>query len=113
MPYLSPPTLTKAKQQSQFELSASHPRDHIIFSLALGTGPRLSEIVGLNVDDVFTSDGKPRNRIRLCKEIAKGGRAGDVFLPDALGRHLASDPVSQRRISVIPRRELVVSKRSV
>ena len=61
-----------------------HPRDHMVFSLALGTGLRLSEIVGLNVGDVFTADGKPRSRISLRKEIAKGGRAGDVFLPDAV-----------------------------
>jgi site-specific recombinase XerC len=39
--------------------------------------------------DVFTADGKPRSRNRLRKEIAKGGRAGDVFLPDALGPKLA------------------------
>ncbi len=88
MPYLSPPTLTRSEQQSLLEVSASHPRDHLIFSLALGTGLRLAEIVGLNVGDVFTADGKPRSRIRLRKEIAKGGRAGDVFLPDALGPKL-------------------------
>ena len=28
--------------------------------------------------------GKPRGRVRLRREIAKGGRVGDVFLPDAL-----------------------------
>jgi integrase/recombinase XerC len=48
----------------------------------------LSEIVGLNVGDVFAADGKPRSRIRLRKEIAKNGRAGDVFPPDALGPKL-------------------------
>jgi len=84
MPYLSPPTLTKAEQQTLLRASSIHPRDHLVFSLALGTGLRLSEIVGLNVGDVFAVDGKPRSRIRLRKEIAKGGRAGDVFLPDAL-----------------------------
>jgi len=36
------------------------------------------------VGDVYTPDGKPRNRVRLRSEIAKNGRAGDVFLPDAL-----------------------------
>jgi len=59
-------------------------RDYLIYSLALGTGLRLAEIVGLNVGDVYTPEGKPRSRIRLRPEIAKGGRAGDVFLPDAL-----------------------------
>jgi integrase len=50
----------------------------------LGTGLRLAEIVGLNAGDVYFPDGMPRGRMRLRREIAKGGRAGDVFLPDAL-----------------------------
>jgi integrase len=49
---------------------------------------RLAEIVGLNVGDVFFPDGTPRGRIRLRREIAKGGRSADVFLPDALGPKL-------------------------
>ncbi len=52
--------------------------------MALGTGLRLAELVGPNVDDVFTPDGAPRVRVRVRKEIAKGGRAADVFLPDRL-----------------------------
>ncbi len=88
MPYLSPPTLTRSEQAALLQASSVHPRDHLAFSLALGTGLRLAEIVGLNVGDVFSADGKPRSRIRLRREIAKGGRAGDVFLPDALGPKL-------------------------
>jgi site-specific recombinase XerC len=56
--------------------------------MALGTGLRLGEIVGLNVGDVYFPDGQPKSRIRLRAEIAKGGRAGDVFLPMALTRKL-------------------------
>jgi integrase len=74
----------------RLEASASHPRDHLVFSMALGTGLRLGEIVGLNVGDVFFPDGRPKTRIRLRAEIAKGGRAGDVFLPAALTRKLAA-----------------------
>jgi len=84
MPYLSPPTLTQAEQQALLQATGSHPRDHTVFSLALGTGLRLGEIVGLNVGDVFFDDGTPRTRVRLRREITKGGRVGDVFLPDAL-----------------------------
>ena len=84
MPYLSPPTLTQAEQRALLQSTAAHPRDHLVISIALGTGLRLGEIVGLNVGDVFFPDGKPRTRVRLRREIAKGGRAGDVFLPDAL-----------------------------
>jgi len=89
MPFLSPPTLTHAEQRALLESTAGHPRDHTVFSLALGTGLRLGEIVGLNVGDVFFDDGTPRTRVRLRREITKGGRAGDVFVPDALVAKLA------------------------
>lgn len=84
MPYLSPPTLTTDEQRAILRFTAGNPRDHVIFSLALGTGLRLAEIVGLNVGDVFAPDGAPRIRVRIRAEIAKSGRAGDVFLPDRL-----------------------------
>ena len=84
MAYLSPTTLTRKEQQTILRESACNPRDHLIYSLALGTGLRLAEIVGLNVGDVYNGDEKPRNRLRIRPQIAKGGRAGDVFLPDAL-----------------------------
>src|SRR5712692_1599537 len=84
MPHLSPPTLTHSEQKAILRATARNLRDHVIYSLALGTGLRLAEIEGLNVGDVYTPDGRTRNRVRLRPEIAKGGRAGDVFLPDAL-----------------------------
>ena len=65
-------------------VTSSNVRDHTIISVALGTGLRLAEVVGLNVGDVFAPDGMPRLRVRVRKEIAKGGRAADVFLPDRL-----------------------------
>src|SRR5437867_4576299 len=84
MPHLSPPTLTKSETEAIRAATAVHPRDHVIYSLALGTGLRLAEIVGLNVGDVYSPEGGPRSRVRIRPEIAKGGRSGDVFLPDAL-----------------------------
>ena len=83
---LAPQTLTRAEQETLLQ-AVTQPRDHLIFSLALGTGLRLAEVVGLNVGDVYSPAG-PRGRIRLRREIAKGGRAGDVFLPDALAPKL-------------------------
>ena len=53
MPHLSPPTLTRAEQAALLAKTAAHARDHLIYSLALGTGLRLSEIVGLDVGDMF------------------------------------------------------------
>ena len=84
MPHLAPPTLTADEQRLILRFTAGNVRDHVIFSLALGTGLRLAEIVGLNVGDVFAPDGTPRVRVRIRAEIAKGRRAGDVFLPDKL-----------------------------
>jgi len=84
MPHLSPTTLTAAEQKLILRATAGNPRDHLIVSIALGTGLRLGELVGLNVGDVYAPDGTPRVRVRIRREIAKGGRAADVFLPDKL-----------------------------
>ena len=84
MPHLSPPTLTEGGIRAILSATADNVRDHAIYSLALGTGLRLAELVGLNVGDVYAPDGTPRSRVRIWPEIAKGGRAGDIFVPDAL-----------------------------
>jgi len=84
MSHLSPQTLSRAEQRVILRATIRNLRDHLIYSLALGTGLRLAEIVGLNLGDVYTPEGRPKNRVRLRPEIAKNGRAGDVFLPDAL-----------------------------
>ena len=76
MPHLSPPTLTEGEIQTILAASSGNPRDHLIYSLALGTGLRLAELVG--VGDVFAPDGTPRSRVRIRPEIAKGGRTGDI-----------------------------------
>src|SRR5713101_1566087 len=121
MSHLSPQTLTHAEQRAILRATARNLRDHLIYSLALGTGLRLAEIVGLDVGDVYTPDGGPKNRVRLRPEIAKNGKAGDIFLPDALRvkfrkfwRHKATkregllpeDPLfcNQSRTRISPRR---------
>ena len=121
MPYRSPQTLTRGEQRAILRATAANRRDHLIFSLALGTGLRLAEIVGLNVGDVYGPDGKPKSRFRLRREIAKGGRSSDLFLPDSLvvklrrfRRHKClraerlepGDPLfcSQSRLRISPRR---------
>ncbi len=98
MPHLSPQTLTLAEQLAILRATAGNLRDHLIYSLALGTGLRLAEIVGLNVDDVYLPNGTPRTRIRLRPELVKGGRAADVFLPDSLVRKFRRFRRHKRRI---------------
>ena len=74
MPHLSPPTLTNSETEAILRATTNHPGDHAIYSLALGTGLRLAEIVGLNVGDVFAPGGTSRSHVRFRAEIAKGGR---------------------------------------
>ncbi|MBU1702774.1 MAG: site-specific integrase [Candidatus Eisenbacteria bacterium] len=84
MARLGPQTPTADEQKALLSATAVHPRDHIIVSLALGTGLRLGELVGLDVGDLYFPDGGVRTRIRVRPEIAKRGRTGDVFIPDKL-----------------------------
>jgi integrase len=62
MPHLSPTTLTTDERRLILRATIGNFRDDAIISLALGTGLRLAEIVGLNVGDVFAPDGAPRVR---------------------------------------------------
>ena len=84
MTKLSPTTLTRSDQLALLDVVQERPREALLVSLALGTGLRLAELVGLDVGDVYLPGGQPRVRVRLRAEIAKRGRAGDVFLPDGL-----------------------------
>lgn len=84
MQTLSPQALTKGEQVALLAVTATHPHDHLTFSFALGTGLRLAEIIGLDVGDVFSATARPKSRVRIRAEIAKGGRAAEVFLPDSL-----------------------------
>ena len=59
MPTLSPITLTQDEQKLILRATSRHLRDHTIISVALGTGLRLGEIVGLNVGDVYAPNGTP------------------------------------------------------
>ncbi len=64
MPHLSPQTLTLAEQRAILRATARNLRDHLIYSLVLGTGLRLAEIVGLNVGDVYLPNGVP-NKLKM------------------------------------------------
>ncbi len=84
MPHHSPPALIAAEQRAILAATAVNVRDRITFSMALGCGLRLTELVGLNLGDVLMPDGTSRVRVRIRKEIAMGGRAADASLPDRL-----------------------------
>lgn len=65
---LPPKTLDQAEQHRLLDVTGQHAkgfRDHMIFSLALGTGLREFEIAALNVGDVTNKNGNPRHRVEL------------------------------------------------
>jgi len=82
-----PRTLTEFERRMLLKVSGEHRdgfRDHVIFSLALGTGLREHEILALNMGDVFDSDGKAQRRVNLkvFKRSSKDGTRQEVILPD-------------------------------
>lgn len=87
-----PRTLTDAEQAALLKVSGKHAdtfRDHVIFSLALGTALREGEICALDVRDVMRPDGHTKRSIQLRYFARKGkhrdnvdARAQIVHLPD-------------------------------
>jgi len=92
----TPKTLTQDEQSRLLEVVAleGSRRDLALLTLALGTGLRLREVVGLNVGDVATKSGEVAWKVALSKGITKGRRGGVAFLPEnvrsALEDHIAS-----------------------
>jgi len=92
-------TLSNEEQTRLLEAVAREGsrRDLALLTLALGTGLRLRELVGLNVGDVATKSGEVVWRVDLPKGITKGRRGGVAFLSErvrsALADHLASKAV--------------------
>jgi len=99
-------TLSQAEQKKLlgvFEtvVGQAARRDHALVQLLLGTGIRLGAALALEVEDVDLE----RGEILIRK--AKGGRARLVYLPEAVGEHLArflgdrtSGPVFESRPGV-------------
>ncbi len=86
---LPPKTLTLHEQTKLLSATGTHKagfRDHVIFSLALGTALREHEIAALNVGDVRDDGGSIRRRfpLRVFKRSNRDPRAQEAILPDAL-----------------------------
>ena len=86
---LPPRTLTEGEQRAILKVTGEHARgfrDHVLFSVALGTGLREHEILALNVGDVFGPDDKPRRRVqlRVFKRSNDQTSSQEVVLPDNL-----------------------------
>ena len=92
-----PPTTLSPEEQTRLLEAVAREgsrRDLALLTLALGTGLRLRELVGLNVGDVATKSGEVAWRVVLPKGITKGRRGGVAFLSEkvraTLAEHLAS-----------------------
>ncbi len=83
-----PRTLTDLEQAAILKVTGEHRagyRDHVLFSVALGTGLRESELLALDVGDVSTDGKKARRRVtlRVFKRATDDPAPQEVFLPDA------------------------------
>lgn len=88
---LPPKTLTEAEQLALLDVTGQHAkgyRDHMIFSIALGTGLREGEIAALDVGDVVNGNGNARRRVelRVFKRCTDNPARQEVVLNTAL-RH--------------------------
>ena len=91
---LPPKTMTEGEQCAILKVTGEHAtgfRDHVLFSVALGTALRAHEILALNAGDVFGPDGKARRRVqlRVFKRSNADVDAQEVVLPDNLRAKLA------------------------
>jgi integrase/recombinase XerC len=80
-----PPKVLSPEEESRLlEVVAQRGcrRDLALLTLALTSGLRLRELVGLNVGDVLTRSGEVAWRVDLPKKITKGRRGGVAFLSE-------------------------------
>lgn len=86
-----PKTLSADEQARLIEVVAGRGsrRDLAMLTLALGTGLRLKEVLGLNVGDVTTRAGAVVWKVELPKGITKGRRGGVAFLSEKVRSALA------------------------
>jgi len=83
-----PRTLTEIEQAQLLKTTGEHRdgfRDHVLFSLALGTGLRESELVALDVGDVSPDGKQVRRRVslRVFKRSSEDVGPQEVFIPDS------------------------------
>jgi site-specific recombinase XerC len=98
--FRAPETMTAAEQARLLKATAAHddPRDHVLYSMALGTSLRLRELLGLNVGDVSPDSRQVRRRVVLDAATTKGSRRGEAFLPARLIPKLRQFLAWKRRV---------------
>lgn len=84
----APKTLTELEQRRLLAATGEHRdgfRDHVLYSLALGTALREHELVALNVGDVSPDGETVRRRfpLRVFKTSTKDATGQEAILPDS------------------------------
>jgi site-specific recombinase XerD len=90
MPRSTPKTLTDAEVRQLFvttERTECDLRDHVLLVLALTTGLRVSELVGLNLVDIRSGKGV-KTVVTLRPETTRGRKQGEVVVPERTRRKL-------------------------
>ncbi len=95
-------TLTDNEQRLLLKVTGQRRdgfRDHVIYSVALGSGLREHEILALNVGDVFDEAGhaKRRVRLRVFKRASDDPAPQEVMLPDLVRSKLEKLMAGRRR----------------
>lgn len=90
----APRTMTDAEVQKLLAVTGEHRdgfRDHCLFALALATGLRETELLALDVGDVFSEAGTPKRRVqlRVFKRSNDDAAAQEVFLSEQIRAKLA------------------------
>lgn len=84
-----PRTLTEREVALLLRISGQHAagwRDHVIFSIALGTGLREHEILALDIGDVFDAAQRPKRHVilRVFKRASEEPPPQEVVLSETL-----------------------------
>lgn len=112
-----PRTLTELEQKLLLKATGEHRdgfRDHVLISLALGTGLREHELLALDLGDVFDGEGRAKRRVvlRVFKRSAGEPAIQEIVLPDLVRAKLEKLRVWKKRggESLAPDAPLFVSR---
>ncbi len=88
--FVAPKTLAKNEQRRLLGAvrARGSPRDLAILTLALGTGLRFRELVGLNVGDVCPDGRGIAWKVALDPRLTKGHRGGVAYLTPGVRKEL-------------------------
>lgn len=110
-------TLTESEQRLLLKTTGLRKdgfRDHVIYSLALGTGLREHEILALDVGDVYDDSGKAKRRValRVFKRSTSDPMPQEVLLPDLVRAKLDKLLVMRKRggESITPESPVFISR---